>query len=231
MSSNIARCYAGPPQIFAYYDSIHFYGGASYYVVEGVVYDPKIVGKISAPGTVYCGSVAPDSIAEIRIDIRNDSFAQYRQIKLLSVRAPFNLDDTIEMMYPCTEFITTPNCSFHPIKPGHYSDTAYLLDPLTNDSIPLILIGECVAAGVADHTPTPQLRLFPSPCDRQLNVWLSGEEASSVEIWNVMGKRVYSNRNAKSELAVDCSLLPAGVYFVDIRATDRTIRRRLIVSR
>ncbi len=220
-------------------------------VCNGVVYDTNITGypKAHPDTTAYWGDdidFRTDTInfGSVRLNdsglhtfvVESDSFVfpTYRRFSAFDVHEPFGILDTIPLSYPCTGnggglYIPT-RASFHPTTVGHYFDSIHIYDPLTNDSIPLILIGDCVAAGIADNLPALQFRMFPNPCDRAVNVWLSGEEFIAVEVWNVMGERVYSSRAVNSELAVDCSSLPAGVYFAEVRTKDRIVHQRLIVA-
>ncbi|MDP4198735.1 MAG: T9SS type A sorting domain-containing protein [Bacteroidota bacterium] len=208
-----------------------------FYVSNGVFYDPNLINhaRIMPSGTINFGAVKVGGDSSQSFEVGTGSLDNFRTFSAIDVRSPFQVADPIPLSYHCggpgTGGPNIPSgASFHPTIVGRFTDTAYLLDPLTNDSIPLILIGEAVAAGVAGDPPAPQFHMFPNPCDRTLNVWLSGEEASAIEIWNVMREKVYSYRGANSELSVDCSALPAGVYFAQVRTKDRIIGLRLIVA-
>ncbi len=226
--SNTPTCYTPPGDgIHAYYDSDSVYVGFPNYFLQGVFFDPSVIGKVTGPDSLYCGSVPIDSTAEARINITNDSLAQYRQIKVVSVNQPFSIDDTIEMMYPCFEYPTLPNCYFHPTKSGHYVDTAKLLDSLTGDTISVVLIGDAYDARVSE-TPAPQVTLFPNPCDKELQIDIPSEEVSQIKIYNLFGDCIFASRLQSGEAAIDCSQMPAGVYFVSI--DGMTSRQKLIIT-
>jgi len=229
IKSDSPRCY-GPTGvgIYAHYDSNGVYAGDPYYFLPGVFYDSNVIGKLVFSDSLYCGSVPIDSMAKVRLNIVNDSLAQYRQIKVLSVDEPFSLDDTIEMMYPCEDNYSS-NCYFHPTKPGHYVDTAKLLDSLTNDTISVVLIGDAYDAGVSD-VPAPQVKLYPNPCDRELQIEAASQEVMQIEIYNLFGECVYSSNTQGADAAIDCSHFPAGVYFVSIDELTSHQTQKLIVA-
>jgi hypothetical protein len=229
ITSNAPRCYIPPGDgVVAYIDSQDVYPGFPLFALSGFFYDPNIIGKISGPDSLYFGSISDDTSANDHLGLRNDSLAAYRPIKVLSVDKPFSLDDAIEILYPCQYYYNyTPNCSFHPTAPGHYVDTAKLLDPLTNDTISVVLIGDAYDAGV-NSVPEPQIKLFPNPCDRELNIDIPSEEVSQIKIYNLFGECVFSSKLQSGEATIDCSHLLSGIYFVSIDGV--TSPQKLIVA-
>ncbi len=219
--------YGFPPEssISAYLDST----SAGFYVIYGVFYDPKVIGKVTGPDSLYCGSIPYETSTNVRLTIRNDSLARYRQIKTLSVDEPFSLDDTIEMMYPCEEYVNTPNCYFHPMKAGHFVDTAKLLDELTNDTTSVVLIGDAYDAGV-NSVPKQQVKLYPNPCDRELQIAIPSDETAQIEIYNLFGERVYNSNTQGNDATIDCSQFTAGVYFISIDGMTLRQIQKLIVA-
>lgn len=205
----------------------------NHWTALGVFYNPNIVGKLKAPGTLDFGRVAVGHRDSLRYSITlwtPDSLAIYRTFQPVRISLPFAIfaiNDTPGLSYTCTTSFSY--AYFEPTKIGHYIDTAYLLDPLTNDSIPLVLIGNAYDAGVAEDA-APQVKLFPNPCDQTLNVWLASEGISAVEIRNLLGEKVYSSRRSASELSVDCSSLPAGIYFARISTSRGAVQRQLVIA-
>jgi hypothetical protein len=230
ITSKTPRCFVPPGDgVVAYVDSQDVYPsnfGYPEFYLSGIFYDPKIVGKISGPDSLYCGSIKADTLAMTRISFCNDSLAQFREIVLLSVNPPFGLDDSIDMTYPCISYSDLGTCSFHPTAPGHYIDTAKLLDPLTNDTISVVLIGDAYDAGVST-VPEPKVKLFPNPCDRELQIDIPSD-ASQIKIYNLFGECVYTSKLQSSGGSIDCSDFPAGVYFVSI--DGMTSPQKLIVA-
>src|SRR5581483_1877297 len=195
IQSNVPLCFNSTDSwILAYYSPLYLDSTAnSYYYIQGVIYDPNIIGKLLYPDSLIFSSTRSGSSTNVLFRIVNDSLARYRQIKVLSVHQPFSVDDTVEMMYPCEDFDNKPdNCYFHPTKPGHYVDTAKLLDELTNDTISVVLIGDAYDAGVS-KVSTPDIKIYPDPCDREFQIEMPAEGHSKIEIWNLYGARVYSS--------------------------------------
>ncbi len=84
------------------------------------------------------------------------------------------------MLYPCENELPY-NCYFHPTHSGHYIDTAKLLDSLTKDTISVVLIGNAYDAGVSS-VPEPQVKLFPNPCDWELQIDIPSEATTHQDL-------------------------------------------------
>jgi hypothetical protein len=212
-------------------------------VCRGLFFDPKSVDHATAhpvtslwsdqSDSVNFGSVGVFSSATKYFVILTGKLSAYRTFDVIRQRSPFQILDTIPLSYGClTDFggvdIPTP-VSFDPIKPGHFVDTVLLLDPLTNDTIPLVLIGDAVDADVSE-TPDQALKLYPNPSDRNLSIQLPEDEVADIEIRNLLGERIYSSRMLSNEASIDCSTLPNGVYVALISTVNARISRKVVIS-
>jgi hypothetical protein len=79
--------------------------------------------------------------------------------------------------------------------------------------------------GVSENTDASQINLYPNPVSDFLNITFSKQTAnsSSLKIFNTAGQQVYTGSIAAktSQIGINVSELPSGVYFVQIDAADR----------
>jgi hypothetical protein len=226
--SPVPRSFCGPGFVWAYYGDfgeIAFYGQG--YDIGAVCYDTNTVRHARLfPDTIrfYCHS--GDSLTE-PFDAYTDALDRYRAFEILeSVALPFEIQDSVPLSYQCISFLSY--CKFHPTKPGHYIDTALILDPLTNDTIPLVLIGDAYDASVSEEAAQP-LKLYPNPCDRTLTLELPDDQPAEIEIRNLLGETVFS-RLLRNEESIDCSGLAEGDYFAWVSCNGTLSTRKLIVA-
>lgn len=81
------------------------------------------------------------------------------------------------------------------------------------------------------------VNIYPNPGNGEFIVSLGNAELFSpsqtkVEIYNVMGEKIYSTSNIlHSELNIDLSQQPNGVYFVQITNREGSISRKIVIER
>lgn len=226
--TDVAGCFGfGEPMgIWAYGDSIRSYEAL---YVTASVYDPNIVGKFLYSDTLNFRTVSVGKIDTLSFELEADSIGMaYRNLAVHEVRTPFYSVDTI---YPnfCAGGVNT-TVRFAPSSPDHYIDTVYLLDPLTNDSLPLILIGDGVAPDVVNRAPEEvPMQVYPNPCNQFANIVLPSQALEQVEIRNALGDVVRSYQGVNSDFTLDASRLPDGIYFIEVRAKGAVITKKLVV--
>lgn len=94
----------------------------------------------------------------------------------------------------------------------------------------LILIGDGVAAGVAESKPIEaSMQVYPNPCDQFANIVLPNVGLEQVEIRNALGTVVQSYPNVNSDFSIDVSSLADGDYFIEARAGDVAVTKKLVV--
>lgn len=71
--------------------------------------------------------------------------------------------------------------------------------------------------------------LSPNPATITLTITSPQSSINSVEIYNLLGERIYSKTAVKcGQLTVDCGLFPAGIYFIQIQTDSGTSVQKLI---
>lgn len=86
------------------------------------------------------------------------------------------------------------------------------------------------AAGTKQPAADNAMRLYPNPAHKMVTIIL-GNEVNNAEctLYDISGKKVFSATNANKQLAIDLSLLPRGVYYLNIQSNRVNETQRLVV--
>ena len=71
------------------------------------------------------------------------------------------------------------------------------------------------------------VKVYPNPTKNILNIESNSFEVSSVEIHDVLGKRVFQ-QNGLNNNQIDISNLTNGIYIMKINADGKTLTRKII---
>jgi uncharacterized delta-60 repeat protein len=73
--------------------------------------------------------------------------------------------------------------------------------------------------------------LFPNPANTTIQLKLSQNENGTVELWNVMGERVYTeNISNESKKEIDIKNISNGIYFVKVFDGEKSYCKKLIIE-
>ena len=75
------------------------------------------------------------------------------------------------------------------------------------------------------------VRMYPNPASNVLNIALEGSEVNEVVIIDIYGKTVVRNNVADGTNSLDISSLPAGMYFVQLRADNAVKATQKLIKR
>ena len=119
-----------------------------------------------------------------------------------------------------------------------------------NIDIQALLQGDTLMFPTAVHekpTAKSDIVVYPNPATNQLTVRSSefgDKKIELVEIYNVVGKKVYSQislpaevsfstqaGNLKSQISIDISQLKAGIYFIKVLAGSESVFKKIVVER
>lgn len=84
--------------------------------------------------------------------------------------------------------------------------------------------------GVKTITNTDVIAIFPNPTSGILNI-NAVEANSSVEVYNVIGDKVYTNTLVKGNNVVDLSSLANGAYFVKLNSNGAITTKKVVLSK
>lgn len=86
------------------------------------------------------------------------------------------------------------------------------------------------SVGLKTNTSNDAISIFPNPTSGILNV-TAVEVASSIEVFNVIGEKVYSNTLVKGNNVVDLSGLSNGAYFVKMNSNGQITTKKVVLSK
>lgn len=78
---------------------------------------------------------------------------------------------------------------------------------------------------------TLEINLFPNPASNFLNIVSSENKNLNINIYNLLGKNVYSKKSVNPISTIDVSELPSGMYIVNVVSENSQISKRIIISR
>jgi hypothetical protein len=237
IESDISECYNCNPCGITAIEVGNSSVGFFYSFGPVVFYDPHITGHAKAysfqlpySDTINFGNTMVGDSVRSQFQLALDSLGQYRAFKAINAEPPFRTTDSIPMGYSCSQFSTSSFVWFVPTQPGLYIDTVYFLDPLTQDSIPLVLTGNAYDADVAESTSDESaMQVYPNPCDRFANIVLPSQTLEQVEIRNALGATIQSFHGMNSDFTLDASSLPDGIYFIEGRTLGAIEVKKLVV--
>jgi uncharacterized repeat protein (TIGR03803 family) len=88
---------------------------------------------------------------------------------------------------------------------------------IANGQYPWASVIEIIATGIPEKYDAASIQLYPNPVNKDLRIRNNGGEVKRIDIFNIVGERVYSNSlemQAFGQLTIDVSSLASGVYFV-----------------
>ena len=82
-------------------------------------------------------------------------------------------------------------------------------------------------AGVEDFTVS-SVKIYPNPSSSNWNFKTANTVITSVDVYNIVGKRVVSQKNNSSSIAVSAQGLATGIYIARVTTTEGTQSMKLI---
>lgn len=83
-------------------------------------------------------------------------------------------------------------------------------------------------SGVADAGPQSRVFVYPNPSNGIFQVQLSGYKIQGVEVYNVLGAKVFSGTGASQ--SVDISSQPNGIYSIKVRTDRGDAMQKIIIQ-
>lgn len=72
-------------------------------------------------------------------------------------------------------------------------------------------------------------KVYPNPAKDEFRIESNNVNITSVSLYNLLGKKVYSNNNWNNEL-INVSNINSGVYILNIRADNRSLNKKVIIE-
>ncbi|MGB0933234.1 MAG: T9SS type A sorting domain-containing protein [Lishizhenia sp.] len=121
-------------------------------------------------------------------------------------------------------------------KPAPGDQLKYWLDPegTGNDIVHGFdpILGEVVGAyaGITAEKEAELIALYPNPTNGIFTLTVNSASDKTIKIINALGQTVYTKNTLKSEVVIDATDFPTGVYVVSIQTENKRITKRLIVK-
>ncbi len=93
-------------------------------------------------------------------------------------------------------------------------------------------IASCVLpspVGLYEYSDETPISIFPNPTKGIINLKTAFSEKTQIEIFDVLGKRVYKSEQAPFEFTIDLSEQPKGVYFLKANSGNKISKTQKIV--
>ena len=90
----------------------------------------------------------------------------------------------------------------------------------------------CAPTGIDDARYDYQINIFPNPAKDVINVVLPKAEKGTVQVYNLVGEVVYQkNMRGIEKLSIDLGNQSIGVYFVKVKTADKTITKKVMLTK
>lgn len=86
------------------------------------------------------------------------------------------------------------------------------------------------SVGIKGNTASQSISIFPNPTAGILNI-NAIEANGTIEVYNVIGDKVYSNSVVKGNNSIDLSGLANGAYFLKVNSNNQIISKKVVLSK
>ncbi len=86
-----------------------------------------------------------------------------------------------------------------------------------------------VQTGILTHKTNQNISIFPNPTTGIINIQGQLDNAQ-IKITDLLAKSIYQNNTAPSNLQIDLSSQPSGVYFISIQTSEGTLNKKIVIS-
>ena len=89
-----------------------------------------------------------------------------------------------------------------------------------------------VTTNIFNYTNENAVNIFPNPAKDKIQIQSLGFSIQLLEIYNVLGEKVYTSSNLKQQVLneIDLSAFQKGIYFVKIDGDSKTFTRKIVVQ-
>lgn len=107
-------------------------------------------------------------------------------------------------------------------------DFSYTLVNEGGDDVFLAKI-EGSGVGIEESNMNSEVLIYPNPSNGNITINTNATLVSQIEIFNVLGERIYKSLVTNTKFEIDLSSLPKGVYFIRIIDEQNTIKNKKII--
>lgn len=88
-----------------------------------------------------------------------------------------------------------------------------------------------VCTDIQENNAANMLSIYPNPSNGAFTVNLNNADKAVVEVYNVVGKVVYSTQLANNSASINLANQAAGMYFVKVISNNNTLVKQVIVTK
>lgn len=94
----------------------------------------------------------------------------------------------------------------------------------------------CQPVGISEEKPIPNVQVFPNPSSGIINIMSpsSNENDFNLEVYDLLGEMIIKKRittGSDSEISIDLSFKPSGLYFLKIISNDKYSIEKIFIVR
>ncbi len=115
---------------------------------------------------------------------------------------------------------------------GSYPDGVYLVQ-LKNKSVNLRVmnITKSANAGILQLKNPVDLRIYPNPANTSFEITTNNEQIiKKVELYTIEGILLIQQTFSESKIKINTSLLPTGMYVIEVQTKEKRMFQKLIIS-
>jgi len=90
---------------------------------------------------------------------------------------------------------------------------------------------EYANASIEEVTTEKVVEVYPNPANDFVRVDINSQNIAQVRIVNMIGQEVYINENVYKTDIINVSVLPEGIYFVEVKADRSYFTNKIVVTR
>ena len=86
--------------------------------------------------------------------------------------------------------------------------------------------------GINESVYVSTINVFPNPSIGKFTLEVTGDngQETSLEIYNILGEKIYTALNIKQQMQIDLSALPKGIYFVKVYGGQIILTKKIVIQ-
>ena len=88
-----------------------------------------------------------------------------------------------------------------------------------------------IVTGIAENNEQNDFIVSPNPTSGQFQITSDELRITNVEIYNVLGEKVYSLNHSFTHSLINLSAQPSGVYFLQIKTEQGNMTKKIVINK
>ena len=82
---------------------------------------------------------------------------------------------------------------------------------------------------IRTHESTDKLIIYPNPSEDVINIAIDNANKATIEIYNLIGRLIYSKTASSKTEKIDVSDYTTGIYLIKVKQADRIYIEKVVV--